>query len=142
MVGGKNVKGDAHERELVVAVDEGGWAVMRAPASGSATGRDLPDVLFGNGESFYAVEAKTSSGDPIYIEGSEIESLYYFAMNFGATARVAIRFNAKNGDPHWGSDEIEKWRFFDPEDLYKTDGGNYRIKKERTYEDGDRLSDL
>ena len=37
-------KGDRRERELVNALDEAGFAVMRAPASGAATDRELPDV--------------------------------------------------------------------------------------------------
>jgi len=43
---------------------------MRAPASGSATERELPDVLAaGDGDTFYAIEAKSSAGDPIYLGG-------------------------------------------------------------------------
>ena len=65
-----NAKGDRRERELVNALDERGFAVMRAPASGSATDRDLPDVLAGDGETFYAIEAKSSAGAPIYLDGA------------------------------------------------------------------------
>jgi Holliday junction resolvase - archaeal type len=98
---------------------------MRAPASGSATERDLPDVLAGDGDTFYAIEAKSSSGRPIYLTGEEIESLIYFAQNFGAKARVGIRFDR------------ESWFFFHPGDLYVTDGGNYRVKKETALNDGE-----
>jgi hypothetical protein len=42
-----NRKGDRRERELVNKLDDAGFAVMRAPASGSATARDLPDGLAG-----------------------------------------------------------------------------------------------
>lgn len=113
-----NRKGERRERELVNLLDEIGFAVMRAPASGSATDRDLPDVLAGNGERFYAIEAKSSSGNPIYLDGAEVEALSYFASNFGALPRIAIRFDE------------EDWAFFDPDDLYVTHGGNYRVKKE------------
>jgi len=113
-----NAKGDRRERELVNALDEAGFAVMRAPASGSATERELPDVLTGDGETFYAIEAKSSAGDPIYLDGAEIEALLFFARNFGANPRVAARF------------DHEDWYFFHPGDLYTTDGGNYRVKKE------------
>jgi Holliday junction resolvase len=112
-----NAKGDRRERELVTALDEAGFAVMRAPASGSATERELPDVLAGDGETFYAIEAKSSAGDPIYLSGEEIEALVYFARNFGAKPRVGVRFDR------------EDWYFFHPGDLYETDGGNYRVKK-------------
>ncbi|WP_424017366.1 Holliday junction resolvase Hjc [Halorientalis pallida] len=119
-----NRKGDRRERELVNALDESGFAVMRAPASGSATERELPDVLAGDGEAFYAIEAKSSSGDPIYLDGEEIEALLYFAQNFGAKPRVGVRFDR------------EDWYFFHPGDLYTTDGGNYRVKKETALADG------
>ena len=115
-----NAKGDRRERELVNALDEAGFAVMRAPASGSATERELPDVLTGDGETFYAIEAKSSAGDPIYLDGEEIEALLFFARNFGAKPRIAVRFDR------------EDWYFFHPgdDDVHVTDGGNYRVKKE------------
>jgi Holliday junction resolvase len=119
-----NAKGDRRERELVNELDESGFAVMRAPASGSATERELPDVLAGNGEDFYAIEAKSSAGDPIYLTGEEVEALVYFSQNFGAKPRVGVRFDR------------EDWYFFHPGDLYKTDGGNYRVKKETALADG------
>jgi len=119
-----NRKGDRRERELVNALDESGFAVMRAPASGSATERELPDVLAGDGETFYAIEAKSSAGDPIYLEGREIEALLFFAQNFGAKPRVGVRFDR------------EDWYFFHPGDLYTTDGGNYRVKKETAVAEG------
>jgi Holliday junction resolvase len=119
-----NAKGDRRERELVNELDGAGFAVMRAPASGSATERELPDVLAGDGEMFYAIEAKSSSGDPIYLTGEEIEALVYFSRNFGAKPRVAARFDR------------EDWYFFHPGDLYTTDGGNYRVKKETAIAEG------
>ncbi len=117
-------KGDRRERELVNALDEAGFAVMRAPASGSATDRELPDVLAGDGEVFYAIEAKSSSGKPIYLTGEEVEALIYFANNFGAKPRIGVRFDR------------EDWYFFHPGDLHVTDGGNYRVKKETALAEG------
>ena len=125
-----NRKGDRRERELVNRLDESGFAVMRAPASGGATQRDLPDILAGNDGDFYAIEAKSSSGDPIYITGPEVDALVYFAENFGAKARIGVRFDR------------EDWYFFHPGDLYTTDGGNYRVKKETALEDGTPFRDL
>jgi Holliday junction resolvase len=125
-----NRKGDRRERELVNLLDEAGFAVMRAPASGSATERDLPDVLAGDGERFYSIEAKSSSGKPIYLDGTEIESLLFFSRNFGAKARVAVRFDR------------EDWYFFHPGDLHVTDGGNYRVKKETALAKGTDLAEL
>jgi len=125
-----NKKGDRRERELVNRLDDAGFAVMRAPASGSATQRELPDVLAGNGEDFYAIEAKSSAGDPIYLTGEEVQALVYFAQNFGAKPRIAVRFDR------------EDWYFFHPGDCYTTDGGNYRVKKETALADGTDMAEL
>jgi Holliday junction resolvase len=119
-----SAKGDRRERELVNRLDEAGFAVMRAPASGSATERELPDVLAGDGEQFYAIEAKSSAGDPIYLDGEEVAALVYFARNFGAKPRIGVRFDR------------EDWYFFHPDDLHTTDGGNYRVKREVALADG------
>ncbi len=112
------------------AFDERGFAVMRAPASGAATERELPDVLAGDGNVFYAVEAKSSAGDPIYLTGEEVEALVYFSQNFGAKPKIGVRFDR------------EDWYFFHPADVYQTDGGNYRVKKETAIEDGETFDDL
>jgi Holliday junction resolvase len=125
-----NAKGDRRERELVNALDGAGFAVMRAPASGSATERDLPDVLAGDGETFYAIEAKSSAGDPIYLTGEEVEALIYFSQNFGATPRIGVRFDR------------EDWYFFHPDDCHTTDGGNYRVKKETALAEGTDFAEL
>ena len=125
-----NRKGDRRERELVNRLDEIGFAVMRAPASGGATQRELPDVLAGNGNVFYAIEAKSSAGDPIYLTGEEVEALVYFSQNFGAKPKIGVRFDR------------EDWYFFHPADIHQTKGGNYRVKKEKALEDGDSMDDL
>ncbi|WP_254536639.1 Holliday junction resolvase Hjc [Halomarina litorea] len=125
-----NRKGDRMERELVNELDARGFAVMRAPASGSSTDRELPDVLAGNGEVFYAIEAKASSGRPIYLTGEEVEALVYFSQNFGAKPRIGVRFDR------------EEWYFFHPADLYVTDGGNYRVKKETALAEGTDIEEL
>ncbi|WP_330630567.1 Holliday junction resolvase Hjc [Halocatena halophila] len=125
-----NRKGERRERELVNRLDDHGFAVMRAPASGSATDRELPDVLAGDGTSFFAIEAKSSSGDPIYLTGEEVEGLVFFAQNFGAKPRIGVRFDR------------EDWYFFHPGDCYTTDGGNYRVKRETALADGTDIKEL
>jgi len=125
-----NRKGERRERELVNRLDDAGFAVMRAPASGSATARDLPDVLAGNGERFFAIEAKSSSGEPIYLDAEEVEALEFFAANFGAEPRIGVRFDERD------------WAFFDPEELYVTEGGNYRVKLETAIAEGADIPEL
>jgi Holliday junction resolvase len=127
-----NEKGDRRERQLVNALDAAGFAVMRAPTSGSATARELPDVLAGDGDVFYAIEAKSSAGAPIYLDNEEVYGLVHvFARNFGATPRIGVRFDR------------EAWSFFHPDDVHQTDAGNYRVKKERiSDDDAETIDDL
>jgi len=125
-----NPKGDRRERELVSRLAEAGFAPMRAPASGSATERELPDVLAGNGEVGYAIEAKASGGAPIYVDGGEVADLEHFAAMLGLAPRIGVRFDR------------ESWWFLAPEDCHVTDGGNYRVKLSEARERGRRLDDL
>ena len=136
-----NRKGSQRERELVNWLDSDGWAVIRAPASGSATQRELPDVLAGNGDRFYAIEGKASGGDPIYYDEEEVEALLFFASNFGATALLGVRYDETHGDPSYGED-WPGWYFFSPEDAHQTWNKNYRVKKERAETRGIPITDL
>ena len=65
----RSQKGSSRERELVDMFWEAGFGVVRAPASGSATDRALPDLVAGNEERYVAVEAKASASDTVYIDG-------------------------------------------------------------------------
>lgn len=123
-------KGASRERELVDMLWEEGFGVIRAPASGSATQRALPDILAGDGSRYIAVEAKASAKDVVYIDGDEIESLREFSDRFGARMRVGVRFNNEN------------WYFFHPADLHITDGGNYRVKREAALREGEDFEEL
>lgn len=92
-----NRTGERRQRELVNRLNDTGFAVLRAPASGSATDRNLPDVLAGNGESVYAIEAKSSNGNPNYLDGSEVDALEFFAENFGAKPGSGSVSNRRSG---------------------------------------------
>lgn len=105
-----------YERELVNALDACGYVAMRAPSSGSATARDLPDVLalrrydlspIGHDAltSLYderervpptaevlAVELKSTSKNAAYVEPREVEALERFAHFAGARALLGVRF--------------------------------------------------
>ena len=48
-------KGSAEERDLVHKLWERDFAAMRAPASGGATKKPLPDVIAGNGNIYLAI---------------------------------------------------------------------------------------
>lgn len=130
-------KGSRNERSLRKAFkDTSDFEAMRAPASGGATVDELPDLIAGNGAVVFAMELKTSSGDPIYLSKEEVDALIYFATQFGAEPLIAVKFDIKHGDPAWGDDNNPGWYFFTPGELYTTDGGNYRVKKETALSDG------
>lgn len=138
-----NRKGDRNERNLVDGLLDYDIGAIRIPASGGGTDRDLPDVLAGRAAQLsatveiptatskvWAFEAKSSSGDPIYVDGSEVEDLYRFAALWNAEPRLAVRFDLKPGDPMHGADtDVEPFYFVDPENCYRTDAGTYRVKK-------------
>lgn len=123
------VDGSARERELVNLLYDRQFAVMRAPASGSASDHELPDAIAGRDGTVYVFEAKSSAEKPIYVEGVEIRALRKFGRGFDAKVRVAARFN------------YHEWAFFEPNQLHVTPGGNYRVKKE-DIPNGETLEDL
>lgn len=136
-----NSKGVRAERKLASWLGDNGFAVIRAPASGSATDRELPDLFAGDGRWFLAIEVKRSSSKPIYIDQSKIDGLAYFAEKFGASTRVAVKFDLKPDDDAYGSDRPGFW-FLAPLYLHRTPGGNYRVKKSEAHELGTREVDL
>lgn len=112
-------KGDRGEYELRDELEERGFTIIRAPASGSAghrlnedgekVEREAPDILAGNGEDFYAFESKRYSDPPIYLEKKEMEDLEVFAEAFQAEAYAAVRFDR------------EDWYFIKREDMPETE---------------------
>ena len=95
--------GSQAERDLATALDACGWTVMRAPASGAGTGRDMPDVLAGHAVENatlgdrplslpMAIELKTTSSTTAYVDAAEVTALKRFAHDFGATPYLAAKF--------------------------------------------------
>ena len=108
-------KGSTEERDLVNRLWDAGFAAMRAPASGGATKRPLPDVLAGNGDIYLAIEVKSTKQEHIYIDNEKIANLIKFSEIFGATPYVGAKFIRK------------PWRFIKLEDLHITRSENYRV---------------
>lgn len=124
-------KGDRTERELVNTLYDSGLAVMRAPTSGGATDRTLPDVDAKSRKVHVAIEAKSSGGAPIYIDGEEIEDLLDYSTRGGMKARIGVRFDR------------EDWYFLHPAEADFTDeGANYKITLEMAKERGRTLDEL
>ena len=117
-------KGSIEERDLVNKLWDAGFAAMRAPASGGATKRPLPDVLAGNGKIYLAIEVKSSRQDHIYIDKEKIDNLIEFSDIFGATPYVGAKFIRK------------KWRFIKLDDLHVTRSNNYRVNTDLAFSKG------
>lgn len=122
--------GSKEERDLVKMLWDAGFAAMRAPASGGATKKPLPDVLAGNGKIYLAIEVKSSSKDWIYIDYPKINGLLQFSGTFGADPYIGAKFN------------YMKWRFLKPEDLKKTKNGNYRVDRDLILDKGLELDEI
>lgn len=103
-------KGTRYERELVTALHAAGFGSMRLPSSGSATKRELPDLLVGRPmpdadhhtgrpTSFlWAIEAKSGDATTLYVKQSEVDDLTAFAERWGARPLLSARFTT-NGTP-------------------------------------------
>lgn len=88
-------KGSDYERKLAKTLTDHDWAVMRAGSSGSATTDDRPDVLAGNGNHAWAIEAKFASERNIYVEEAEVDALVRFAERLGVQAMLLPRWNTR-----------------------------------------------
>ncbi|RLI28105.1 MAG: Holliday junction resolvase, partial [Candidatus Hecatellales archaeon] len=89
------VKGVKEERELVKILDRLGFAVLRAPASGSRTKLDRPDIVAGRRGLIIALEVKTTSRERLYLRKESIEQLIRFSDRFGAKPFLAVKFKRK-----------------------------------------------
>ena len=123
-------KGSKEERDLVRMLWDSNFAAMRAPASGGATKKPLPDVLAGNRELYLAIEVKSTSRDKIYIDSQKVNGLREFSDIFGAIPYIGIKFRYK------------KWLFLSPEDLEVTRNGNYKLDKDLAFKKGLELNEL
>ena len=123
-------KGSKEERDLVKLLWQADFAAMRAPASGGATKKPLPDVIAGNGKLYLAIEVKTTSKERIYIGSEKIGGLCEFSDIFGAQPYVGIKFKYK------------KWLFLSPENLIRTKNRNYRLDLELALKKGLELEEL
>lgn len=129
--------GARYERQLVNALgheslpDEQRRVAMKAPASGSATERLLPDVLAGlrvgvAGPSPeylsmpWAIELKVTSDTTAYADESEVDDLVDFAERFGARPLLAAKFKRPGG-------VRSPFYLVRPEDCRRTPAGNYGI---------------
>jgi len=88
-------KGVREERELVKILDRLGFAVLRAPASGSRTRLDRPDLLAGRKGFIVALEVKTTSRETLYLGEESVAQLLRFSRRFGAKPFLAVKFKRR-----------------------------------------------
>jgi Holliday junction resolvase len=125
-----NKKGSRVERELVKMLWSADCAAMRAPASGGATKKPLPDVIAGNGKVYLAIEVKSTSAEYIYINSEKIMGLIEFSEIFGAVPYLGAKFKNK------------KWRFVHVNDLVRTRGENYKVDVDLAFSKGIEFDEL
>lgn len=124
--------GFAHERELARKFWEKGFAVMRAPASGSKVKRVIyPDIVAIKDGKVIAIEVKTTHGElPIYIPKHQVDKVKEFIKRSSGLGYIAVKIIGTG-----------KWYFIRIEDLKETTGGNYKVD-EGVLRKGIRFRDL
>lgn len=130
-----STKGSRVERELVNLLRDLGFKIMRAPSSGAATSRDLPDVLAGNGDGLLiAMEVKAWAEGTHYFSEEEVAALQSFASGFHPHC-IPLLVTRWNRDTHFYLARP------DAEALHRTDSGNVRAKKQVCQAEWEALED-
>lgn len=124
-------KGIREERELIHRLNSLGFAVLRAPASGSKTKLDRPDILAGRKGFILAIEVKTSKKTTLYIKKESVNQLIRFSSRFGAKPYIAIKFKRRDLD----------WLLVEPENLIKTVKG-YKVTLNHVKSKGKSLESI
>jgi len=123
-------KGSTEERDLVHKLWDRKFAAMRAPASGGATKKPLPDVVAGNGKKYLAIEVKSTSKEIIYIDSLQIDALCEFSNMFGADPFLGVKF------------KHTKWLFLAPDKIQRTRSDNYKVEKNIALETGLEIDEI
>jgi len=110
--------GSDRERELARILDTQGYKVIRAPSSGSATTRALPDLFFAKNGEKTAIELKYTGEDRAYYTKEEVDALKEFAAAFNAYTRLVARFK-----------QDTTWYSIDPRKAGRTEQGNYVVHR-------------
>jgi len=113
--------GFQHERDLARKLWELGFAVVRAPASGSKAKRvKYPDVVAILNRNVYAFEVKTTHKEKtIYIARRQVEKLVEFTKRAGGEGFIAVKIIGEG-----------VWKLVPLTQLVETSSGNYKIEAE------------
>lgn len=90
MISVKRIKevGIKHEYELVAELKKANYMACRLPGSSTRN----PDLIAGDGDSVFVIEAKITTRNRIKIRKQQIKTLIKFAWKFRAEAWVAVKF--------------------------------------------------
>lgn len=115
------VRAFQHERDLVKRLWDYGFAVMRAPASGSKAKRiAYPDIVAIYKGKVIACEVKTMKKTrSIYLDGLQVEKLIEFSRRAGGDAFIAIKIVGSGS-----------WLFIPIDKLEKVDDKRYKLTKD------------
>lgn len=119
MTKGGRARGYRAERELVIKLWRRGFAVMRAPASGSKVKRAMyPDVVAIKRGRVAVFEVKSrSKEETMYLDREQVKKMIEFAERAGGKAFVAIKISGRD------------WVFIPAERLEPTNSA-YRVGRE------------
>jgi len=125
-------RGFAHERDLAFRLFKAGFAVVRAPASGSKASRlAYPDVVAIYRGRVLVFEAKAySSLRPVYVDARRYRRLVDFAERAGGRAFLAFKLVGTG-----------EWRLVPLQRLERVETGAYRCPV-ALLEGAERLDDL
>jgi len=128
------LRGAESERRLADLLRSRGFAVMRAPASGSRTKHPMPDLVAGCARlgKRWAIEVKTSRRQRLYVPHESIEQLVKFAEIFGCEPYIAIKFKGFRAG----------WLFMTPDSLAVTPRGNHSMSLKEALRNGSDLDML
>jgi Holliday junction resolvase len=120
-----NTKGARRERELVNALYERGWAVVRIPTPGAGTERELPDVwaMRDHPDAPFesvalAIEVKANADEYTALDADEVHDLTAFSTRAGPTCLPVIATRPNR----------DRWHFFPTVDLNERREG-YSVTK-------------
>jgi Holliday junction resolvase len=119
-------KGSKSERELLELFTEMGWRAARVAGSGK-NDNTYCDLIAGKiGRKGFAIEAKSSKHNRIYITKKQIEDFVLFTSMMGLKPVVAVRFNR------------EGWLFLNPKHL-ENSGVNWVVSLDNARKKGKKF---
>jgi len=122
-------RGSAVERYIVSKLRDKGFAVLRAPASGSKRKDNVPDIIALKSGVILLIEVKSRrSNNKVYISKEQVEGIKEFTRKAGGELFIAIKIN-------------KLLKFVRAQDLRETEGGNYVVDT-KAIEKGIDMDDL